>query len=814
MLNSYFKLSFRTIWRKKSFSLLNILGLAVGIGASLLIFLVIRYEMSYDTYQSKRDRIFRVVSTVSSRSNGEVIWTHSMVPAPLTHTLRRDFPSLEKVAVAEYIGGAQIYVPGKSQADEKKFKESGGLFFVEPAIFEIFDFTWLDGNAAALKEPNTVALTQSMAESYFGNYKSAIGKTIQLWSYRVPLRVTGVFKDLPDNTDLPVRMAASYATWLRIDDNVRRTNEDWASLSGGTQCFVLTSPQQDIARLQAQLPGFVKNNYQEDARQTTGLTNLSFQPLKNLHADKRFSTIKDDALSPSELWGLVIIGIFLLLVACINFINLATAQSVTRAKEIGIRKVLGSNRFQLLKQFLGETAVITVLSIVLGSIMAWIAAPYLSTLIGRPLVLSPLRYPSILLFLVLSGVTVTFLAGFYPAVVLSGFNPLAAIKSRINSRPASGISLRRGLVVFQFVVAQLLVIGTLVVVKQMQFFRNQPMGFEKKAVVLLDLPSDSSLKIKYTYLKSRLLELPGVVAASLCSVEPSSRSGRYTDFFYNNEPNRQPYSVKRVNADTGYFNTFRLALAAGRYPYPSDTTGEVLVNETVVKKLGLHSAADIIGKMIAFDNGTRKYPVAGVLRDFNNNSLRDEIAPSIISSDAGDYGTMALRLNPESVPGTLKEVEKIFTTVYPTYIYDCTFFDDQIGNFYRSEAITAALFQVFAFLAILISCLGLYGLVSFMAVQKTKEVGIRKVLGASVQSILYLFSREFTILIGVAFLVAAPLGYYFMKRWLLGFHYHTEMGWGIFVLAIVLSIVIAWIAVGYKALGAALANPVKSLRAE
>ncbi|MDR6569927.1 ABC transporter permease [Chitinophaga ginsengisegetis] len=813
MINSYFILSFRTLWRKKSFSLLNIVGLAVGIGASLLIFLVIRNEMSYDTYQSKRDRIFRVVTTFTSRSTGEK-WRHSMVPAPLASAMRRDFPTLQKVAVAEHIGGAQVYVPGENGGEEKKFKESGGLFFVEPAIFDIFDFSWLYGSAAELKEPNTVALTQSMAEAYFGNYKNAIGKIIQLWSYRVPLRVTGVFKDLPYNTDLPVRMAASHATWLRIDDHERQTREDWRSLSGGTQCFALTSPEDDIGRLQAQLPAFVKNNYREDADQTTGFNSLTFQPLKEMHLDKRFATVKDDSLSVTELWALAIIGVFLLMVACINFINLATAQSVNRAKEIGIRKVLGSNRRQLLKQFLGETALITASAIILGSIMAWLAIPYLSNLVGKTLELNPLRYPSILLFLILSGVIVTFLAGFYPAIVLSGFNPVAAIKSRINIRPASGISLRRALVVFQFVVAQLLVIGTLVVVKQMKFFREEPMGFEKEAVVLLDLPSDSTLKLKYSHLKSRLLQLPGVEAGSLCSIEPASHFGRFTDFYYNNEANRQPYSVKRINADTGYFNTFRLGLVAGRYPFSDDSTREVLVNETVVRKLGLRSAEDIIGKTVAVDNGSRKFPVAGVLRDFNNNSLRDEISPSVISSDNDDYGTLALRLNPEKVPATLKQIEQIFTAVYPTYIYDCTFFDDQIGNFYRAEAITAALFKVFAFLAIFISCLGLYGLVSFMVVQKTKEVGIRKVLGASVQSILYLFSREFTTLIGIAFLVAAPVGYYFMKKWLLGFHYHAEIGWGIFVLAIVLSILIAWIAVGYKAIRAALANPVKSLRAE
>lgn len=808
-----FKLSLRTLWRKKSFSLLNILGLAVGIGASLLIFLVIRHELSYDMYQSKRDRIFRMTTTLFSRSNGEVVWRHSLVPLPLASTMRQDFPALEKVAALEEIGG-QVYVPGKDLADEKRFREKDGVFFLEPEVFDILDFTWLEGNAAGLKEPNTVVLAKSVADAYFGSYTNAIGKTIQLWSYRIPLRVTGVFKDLPENTDFEVRIGASYATHLNRPENRQHSKDDWRSLSGGSQCLVLLRENGgNIQRLQAQLPAFEKKYFQEDRDKTAYRSALAFQPLKEVHLDKRFGTVKGNSLSRQELWSLGIIGFFLVLVACINFINLATVQSVTRAKEIGVRKVLGSNRAQLMKQFLSETAIITMLALVLGCILAWFAMPDLSNLMQKTLAPDLLHYRSIFLFLVITCIVVTLLAGVYPGLVLSGFNPVAAIKSKISTRSAGGISLRRGLVVFQFVIAQLLVIGTLVVIKQMKFFRNQEMGFEKDAVVLLDLPSDSTLKARYTHLQTRLAQLPGVAATSLCSTEPSATFGSYSDFYFSNEPVRQPYSVKKIHADTGYFNTFRMGLAAGRYPYVSDTMREVLVNETVIKKLGLKSAQDILGKTISFD-GTNRLPVVGVLRDFYNSPLRDPIHPLVMAPNRDDYGTLALRLYPARMSATLKEVQKIFAEVYPTYMYDCTFLDERIGNFYKAEARTAQLFKVFAFLAIFISCLGLYGLVSFLTVQKTREVGIRKVLGASIQSILYLFSKEFTILIGIAFLIAAPLGYYFMQKWLTGFHYHTEIGVGIFILAIVLSISIAWIAVGYKALKAALANPVKSLRSE
>jgi len=817
MINGYFKLSFRTLWRNKSFSLLNILGLAIGIGASLLIFLVIRNEMSYDSYQSKRDRIFRMVTTSRSRSNGEIGWQHSYAPAPLPNGLRRNFPSLEKVAALESVGGAQIYIPGKDGTDEKRFKELNGVSFVEPALFDIFDFNWAAGTFRELAEPNTAAISQSVAEAYFGNYTNAIGRTIQLWSYRVPLRIVGVFKDLPENTDVPLRIAASFATLERLDNgaHLKAEESDWRSLSGSSQCFVLLRKGQDIKPLQAQLPGFVKRNYKEDEYGTTDVSTLTFQPLSEVHLDKRFGTLKGDSLSPGQLRALALIGIFLLLVACINFINLATAQSVNRSREIGVRKVLGSSRNQLLKQYLGETALITSIALIIGCILAWMAVPYLSRLMEKKLALDLLHYPSILIYLLLTGALVTLLSGFYPAMVLSGFNPIAAIKSKISTRTIGGISLRRGLVVFQFIIAQLLVIGTLVVLKQLQFFRNQPLGFEKEAVVLIDLPSDSSLKVKYAYLKTRMLQLPGVAAASLCSREPSSGGAWYRgDFSFNHSPDKQPYSIRMLCADSGYLNTFRISLAAGRYPYPSDTARELVVNETLVKKLGLQSAGEILGKTITFNQETKALPVVGVLKDFNNTPLQSSIHPAAITTDYNYYSTIALRLRPEAINNTLKQVQKTFTEIYPTYIYDCAFFDDRIARFYKTETQTGQLFKMFAVLSICISCLGLYGLVSFMAVQKTKEVGIRKVLGASVQHIVYLFSKEFTILVGIAFLIAAPVGYYCMHQWLSGFHYHTQLTPGIFVLAIMLSIAIAWLTVGYKAVKAALVNPVKSLKAE
>jgi putative ABC transport system permease protein len=822
MFQHYLTIAFRNLWRKRGFSLLNISGLAVGIAASLLLFLVIHYETSYDGWQSKKDRIYRVTTVKLKHSNGEATAYESAIPLPLPEALRHDLPQLEKISAMWNIGGAQIHVPGlRGLEDEKMFKENEGLFFAEPSLFEFFDYKWLAGNALGLKDPHTVVLTKSLADTYFGNPQNAMGKMIQMWSFRVPLRVTGVFRDLPANTDVQVRMGASFETFRALNvqgfSGVRDGNEDpriWENLPWPSECFVLLRAGQDVRQVQAQLPGIVKKYYPPDQVSGATQTSLYLQPLTAMHLDERFYTWKGDALTHKELWSLGLIGLFLLLVACINFVNMATAQSVSRAKEIGVRKVLGSNRVGLLRQFLQETALISFVSLALGCVLARLALPFLSDLMKKPLTLDLWHNPSILLFLGVTGVVVTLLSGFYPGWVLSRFNPIEAIKSKISAKTIGGISLRRGLVVVQFVIAQLLVIGTLVVIRQMKFFRNQPMGFEKKAVALLELPSDSTDALQYGYLKNSLLKVSGVSSASLCMDAPAAWGSASGDLYFENSPVKRDFPVQKQFADSSYLTTFHIGLAEGRVPNTGDSARELMVNETLVRKLGLASSKEALGKRIAFDAHELPITIVGVMHDFNSKSLREAVAPLVLLSNSHAYNYIAFRMDADKMSSTLEQIHKVFTHTYPYYIYDLNFLDERIESFYHTEQITSELFKIFAFLAIFISCLGLYGLVSFMAVQKTKEVGIRKVLGASIQSIVYMFSREFTLLIGVAFVIATPLGYYFMHQWLSGFYYHIPLGWGVFALAIGFSVLIAWITVGYKAVRAALANPVKSLRTE
>jgi putative ABC transport system permease protein len=802
MRQNYLKIAFRGLWRKRTFSFINIMGLAVGIAACLVLFLLIRRELSFDTFHTKRDRVYRVISAWTGGPDGNAY--DEGVPVPLADAVRNDFPQFSKVAAMYRVNDAQYTIPGNGTGD-KKIRITDGIFYTEPSLFDILDFPWLAGNpATALTGPNTMAIEESVAKAWFGDWRSAMGKTV-LMDNTTPFMVTGILKDHPDNTDVPIRIALSYASYPNRDE------KDWYHVSNHQSCFVLLGEGRRIEAPAAMVPDFVLRHYLEEDK-SVEKSSVQFQPLKGMHFDDRMGTYGGPGIGWKQLWALSLIGLFLLAVACINFINLSTAQSVNRAKEIGVRKVMGSSRGELVRQFLGETALITTIALFLACIIAELAIPWLQDILGKPIRMDVWQYPSILLFLVLTGVVVTFLSGFYPGLILSGFDPVTAIKSKIPAKMVGGLSLRRGLVVFQFAIAQMLIIGTLVVVKQMNFFNSQPLGFDKEAIALVDLPTDTLSQKKFAYLKQLILQERGVEAASLCSAAPSSGWVVDGPVRFDNRPNPETFTLSRLMADTDYYRTFHIRLLAGRLPYASDSSREYVLNEKAVHKLGFKNLSDVLGK--AIHSTTRSWPIVGVIGDFNSTSLHDELRPLGISTRLNSYKKIAVRLNPSLMKTTLQGVQADWEKVFPAFLYHQVYFDEDLATYYEDEQQTAQLFKVFAGIALFISCLGLYGLVSFMAVQRIREMGIRKVLGASIGHIVYLFSREFTILVGVAFVLSAPLGYYFMQKWLNGFYYRVDIGWKIFVLSVTGSILLAWITVGYKALRAAMANPVNSLRTE
>ena len=801
MTRNYFKTALRNLFRNKNYTVVNIAGLAIGIAVCLIIFVLIRFELSFDNFHKKKDRIYRVL-TEYHHQDAEGVFYGAAAPFPMPGVIKNDFPELEKTSGIYRSSNSQVFVYDDNGQIEKKFREQSGVFSVEPAFFEIFDFPWLAGNPrTALKDPNSAILTQAVAEKYFGDWKKAIGKTIKIHSFLV--KVTGVLAPIPANTDFQIKIVTPYSlTGLQ-------KSTDWGSSSGDHDLYVLLPPGSSVNTYNARFRAFAKKYLPSDDKDE-----LVIQSLSKVHDyDKYTANFSGKTIKPGVIRALWMIAIFILLIACVNFINLSTAQAVNRAKEVGVRKVLGSNRKQLKIQFLVETLIVVFFSLILALGIAVPALPEIGKILEIPLSAELLYTPATLLFLFLVLIFVTGAAGFYPSIVLARFNPITALKTKVIARSKKGISLRRGLVVFQFIIAQALIIGTLIMIKQMDFFRTSSMGFDKEAIVDIPFPTDSVSISKLDYLRNRLLGTKGIERVSFSSSSPATDDNNWSDFLFNHATkNTNFYSINKFT-DADYLATYGLKLAAGRNFHPSDSLQEFIVNETLVKKLGFTHPEDILNKEIELW-GTMKGPVVGVLRDFHSTSLKDAYSPVLMTKYKRGYGQVGIKLTTADIPNTLHEIEKLWGGVYPNYVFDYQFLDAQVEYFYRQENQLSQLYKIFAGIAIFLSCLGLYGLASFMAVQRIKEVGIRKVLGATAGNILYLFSREFVILIAIAFVIASPIAWYLMHTWLQDYVYRISISWWIFFIGGIGSVIIALTSVGFQALRASRANPVSSLRSE
>lgn len=798
MFSNYFKTAFRNLLRNRNHFFVNITGLVVGFSAFLLIFLVLTYEQSFDNFHAKKDRIYRVVRQGKDRDDRGY---RTGVPFPVTNGLRTEYPQIENAAAICIDYGVQVIVPGAAGEPLKKFKEANGVFFAEPQFFNLFDFKITEGRAVnSASDHNTALLTKQTAEKYFGDWKTAIGKVIK--AYGVNIRITGIIDNPPVNTDFPLSIVLPYGL-LNPDMS------DWASITDNNYCFVLLRPGYSAAQLNAMLPAFITRHI---AAEYAGY-NFILQPLEEMHFDSRLGNFSGHTFNRDLITALTLIGLFLLIIACVNFINLSTANAVNRAREVGVRKVLGSSRRQLLLQFFGETG-ITCLLAMLGALMvATVTLPFLNSLLETHLSMGLLQKPAVIAFILGAWLAVTLLSGFYPALVLSGFNPINALKSKITGETGKGINLRRILVVLQFVIAQVLITGTLVVVSQMNYFTHADMGFNKEAIVSATFPQDSVSRLKVDVLRSQLLNLPGIRNVSLSTFTPLEGGGWATDLLLaSNHTKRADLIVNMKPADTSYFSIYQLQLAAGRVYFPSDSLREFVVNETLVKQLNLGSPQQAIGKQITVLGKT--CPIVGVVKDFHQHSLRDPIDPMVMIPYKSNYRTANIQIAPGKTKETLAAIAGIWNNLFPDYVFEYNFFDKSIAYFYKQENQLLRLYTIFAGIAIFISCLGLYGLVSFMAVRRRKEIGIRKVLGAPVSNILLLLSREFTLLIAIAFFIAAPIAWYCMHQWLQQYYFRINLGIGFFVVTLLCAVLIAWLTVGHSAIKAAIANPVKSLRTE
>lgn len=803
MFRNYLKTAFRNLVRQRATTLLNIGGLTLGLATSLILFVLVRYHKSFDTFHSNYNRIYRTV--VQSDGNAGKNYTPGIYPV-FPESFENDFPEAEDVTFIAYRAGSFITIP-QTNAEPKRYDEEKGVAFAQPSFFKVFDRKILIGDiSTSLDEPNEAILSSRWAIKYFGK-EDAIGEVLKYEGQEY--RVTAIMEDLPTNTDLPFDLLVSYITIKKEKDE-----NGWNGIWSDEQCYFTLRSGNSISEIEARIPAFVSKYLGDTSRNRDNATIL-MQPFSEVHFDERFGNYNYNTVSESQLNTLTIIGVFLLLTACINFINLTTAEAVKRSKEVGIRKSLGSTRPQLVLQFLGETTLVTLVSIILAVVVAEIGLTFINPFLDLSLALNFQTDAALWVFLLSTLLIVSLLSGTYPSLVVSGFNPIKALKSQIRANHSTGFNLRRGLVGLQFVISQVLIIGTIVLITQMDFLKTKDLGFRKEAIITVSIPEEETPATgdgtsKMRTLRNDLMTIAGVEATSLSSTPPSSGSVSSTSFQLEGSDEYFETQVKQV--DGSYFALYGIEVLAGEGLNDGDTAQTFVVNEKLMQVAGFTEPEEIVGKKIKMWGKT--LPVSGVVKNFHTVSLQDPLEATIMLNRIRGYHTLSVKLNPQSIQQSLQEVQKRWEQAYPEFIYSYEFLEDEISEFYEAEAKMSVMLTAFTSLAIFIGCLGLFGLTVFMANQKTKEIGIRKVLGASVENIVFLFSREFVRLILAGFILAAPVSWYFATKYLEQFAYKISIGPSVFIVGLGSTCLIAFITVGYRSIKAAMINPATSLRSE
>lgn len=773
------------------------MGLAIGMTSCILIFIFIRFQLSFDEGYKNEDRIYRFVTTWNYNSFDDY---SQGVPRPLPAAVKQEFAGIAKAAAIARTGGV-IHV--KDDHGKEKLKVLESVYYAEPEFFEIFDIPLNTGNPkSALTAPNTVVLSEETAARFFGSAEKAIGKSIQ-YGTKTILKVTGVFKNFPENSSFPLNIVISYSS------DPERNSTIWDSVSSQTECYFLLKDGIAIADLEQPLAAFNKKHYAH--QNISGNQKNVFQHLRDIHFNTEFyGTFGDSSITKKELYGLGIIAVFIMLTACINFINLATAQAINRSKEVGVRKVMGSKRQQLILQFLAENFTIAVLALLIACVLTEVTLPSLEQLFDSKLSFSLFEHPIIFAFLMGLVLLVSFLAGFYPALVMSGFSPALAIKNKVSINSGS-LSLRKILVVVQFSITIILIISTLVILKQMKYVSEKPLGFDKETVSMISIPQDSLSQLKHHNFRERALQIPGVQMISFCQKAPLTGDIWSSNFSFNGQENKD-FELRLFNVDPHYFELFKLKLIAGKlYSKPEAATGYV-VNETFLKRMNILKPEDALGKIISQNEVNA--PVIGVIKDYNDQSLKSTISPIAFYANPEGYYRAAIKIDPKQVMSAMEAINTLWSETYPQNVFRSKFVDEDINRYYESERITGILFRIFAGVIIFISFIGLFGLVSFVASQRTRELAIRKVLGASNYELISMLNSSFLLMVFLANLIAWPLAYLFASNWLSGFVYRTEISVWPFVLAMTVSMLLTFITVTIRSYKAANANTVDALKYE
>jgi len=799
MIHNYFKIAWRNLRKHKFYTLINIFGLSLGISCCIILFQFITYHLSFDTYHHNAKSLYKIVEQMHLE-DGTTLYERG-APMVLAAAIKTELPQIKDAAVLVQKRSFTISASQSNGAGKKLFYEKENVGLADKHWFNMFDYTWLTGNAAnAFNDPDNAVITHKLAQKYFGT-DDAVGRVIRL-DNKHNFKVTGVLKDNVENTDFKCDMFLSLTSIKTLYPDVQQQfQNDWY-YEDSRNVLVLSLP----ANLS---PKTVEAAITKVSGKEVAKTFRYFlQPLNEVHFDGRYSGV----IQKSLLTTLGIVGLLLIVIACVNFINMATAQSFKRAKEIGTRKVLGSTPSAIFIQFIAETSLIVLLAGLLAVLSVWLFLPVLNSWLQTALTFNFVHDYVLFAFIALSMVIITVAAGFYPALILSRFKPVNALKNQMgNQWQSTGLS-RKSLIVIQNIIAQILIIGTIIITMQVRYLKTTNLGYNKTGVIMLPLPDFD--KGKTDFLRNQLLAQPGINAVSFCYRAPSSTSDKGGSIKYDSRE-WEKFVGRTIMGDAGYTKTFGLNIIAGRNIAESDTAMEYLVNEKLAQRLGVKNPQDIIGhKFTAGDLSDNPGTIVGVVKDFHAKSLYTTIEPEYISTFRKAYQYAGVRVDMKNQSVALAQMQKIWQSVFPDNVFEYRFLDEQIADFYQKEDLLNKLIKSSTIIAIFISCLGLLGLISLLTLQRTKEIGIRKVLGASVTHIAALLSADFLKLIIIAVIIASPVAWLIMSKYLQDFAYRIDIQWWVFALAAIIAILIAFVTVSFQSIKAAMANPINSLRNE
>ncbi|MCI5082435.1 MAG: ABC transporter permease [Saprospiraceae bacterium] len=810
MFQNNFKIAWRNLKKNKIYAFVTLIGLAIGIASVLLIYRMVDYELGFNKGFANYDRIVRVVSEEIT-AEGEL--SHSTcIPIPAMDAIETQVGQFKTVAKIREVW-PNITVPDPSGgAPLKKFttQREETVFFTTSSFFQIFDFKWLAGNPENSLDTDGIVLTKSMAEKCFDQWEKAMGQTLMVDNI-IPVKVTGVLDELPKDCDFNFSFLIAYQV-VKSHEEYFFMGQSWGSCSSNDQLYALMHEGADIQAANEALKPIGADEY---VNRETGKRDRFhlIQPLSDLHFSEKYQHSGSHRISKDRLTVLSAIGVFILILACFNFINLTTAQASLRAKEVGVRKTLGGRKEQLIAQFMTETGMIVLLASGLGVFLAYLCLPLLRFVSDVPTDLAFITDSKLWIFLLVLTSVITLIAGIYPSLVLARFDPAGALKNNLQTGRFNGAALRRSLVVLQFVIAQALIVGAIITILQLDYIRSRELGFNEDLIYMFRISTDESSLDRQQALKQTLLQIPEVSSVSFSSDQPLSGNTWSSNFRFDTRPEDERYHINLKFTDSDYAKTYDLNLLSGRWLNPSDTLKEAVVNAKLLDRLGGLQADEVLHKKIRI--GSETYvKIVGVVENFHTHSLHRAHEPLLMSTQKTYYWEAGVKINSSDVSKATQSIKNAFDKVMPEQVFEGGFLNESIASFYENDNRLSATCKGFGFLAILISCLGLFGLAAHATTQRVKEIGIRKVLGASVSNIIGLLSRDFLKLVFIALVVASPFAWYFMEQWLQDFVYRITIPWWTFVLAGGLVLLVAFLTVGLQSMKAALSNPVKSLRSE